>query len=189
MQLLISIHITSWLIWTLILKHFYQKKLKQWLDGDSALAQHLRCYLSTKSILIRRTIELGGRSSGRAALLFVVIQSLFFVACSASQYLLYGMKRYLLPQINITCHLEVVPADTRRWPNVGWVLGQRRRRWPNTKPTLGQRHVLAGVSVSLKRDPVHTRADLYFNKQQTLTQWWFNVGSQSRTVDQHWLNI
>ena len=36
------------------------------------------------------------------------------------------------------------PADTRRWPNVGSMLGQRRRRWPSIKPTLGQRLVSAG---------------------------------------------
>ena len=36
------------------------------------------------------------------------------------------------------------PANTRRWPNVGLLLGQRRRRWPNSKPTLGQRLIFAG---------------------------------------------
>ena len=30
------------------------------------------------------------------------------------------------------------PADTRRWPDAGLMLGQRRRRWPNIKPALGQ---------------------------------------------------
>ena len=36
------------------------------------------------------------------------------------------------------------PAITRRWPNVGSMLGQRRRQWPNINPTLGQRLVSAG---------------------------------------------
>ena len=30
-------------------------------------------------------------------------------------------------------------ANTRRWPDAGLLLGQRRRRRPNSKPTLGQR--------------------------------------------------
>ena len=29
-------------------------------------------------------------------------------------------------------------ANTRRWPNVGLMMGQRRRRRPNIKPALGQ---------------------------------------------------
>ena len=36
------------------------------------------------------------------------------------------------------------PTNTRRWPNVGLMLVQRRRRWANMKPTLGRRHVFAG---------------------------------------------
>ena len=30
------------------------------------------------------------------------------------------------------------PANTRHWPNVGLMLGQRRRRWNNISPTLSQ---------------------------------------------------
>ena len=36
-----------------------------------------------------------------------------------------------------------IPANTRRWPNVGLTLGQRRRRWADVSPTLGQRLVFA----------------------------------------------
>ena len=36
------------------------------------------------------------------------------------------------------------PANTRRWTNVGLMLGQRRRRWANINPTLVQRLVFAG---------------------------------------------
>ena len=39
------------------------------------------------------------------------------------------------------------PANMRRWPNVGLLLGQRRRRWANSKPTLGQRRMSAGFSL------------------------------------------
>ena len=35
------------------------------------------------------------------------------------------------------------PTDTRRWSNVGLLLGQRRRRWPSSEPTLDQRLVFA----------------------------------------------
>ena len=36
------------------------------------------------------------------------------------------------------------PENTRRWPNAGLMLAQRRRRWANISPTLGQRLVFAG---------------------------------------------
>ena len=38
-------------------------------------------------------------------------------------------------------------ANTRRPPNVGSMLGQRRRRWTNIEPTLGERLVFAGGHV------------------------------------------
>ena len=38
--------------------------------------------------------------------------------------------------------LHSAPANTRRWTNVGLLLGQRRRRWPNSKPALGRSIVL-----------------------------------------------
>ena len=38
-------------------------------------------------------------------------------------------------------------TNTRRWPNVRLMLGQRRRRWANVTPTLGQRLVFAGYSL------------------------------------------
>ena len=36
------------------------------------------------------------------------------------------------------------PRKTRRWLNVGLMLGQRRRRWANNNLTLSQRLVIAG---------------------------------------------
>ena len=36
------------------------------------------------------------------------------------------------------------PANTRRWPSVGLMLGQRRRQWANISPTLDQRLLFAG---------------------------------------------
>ena len=32
-----------------------------------------------------------------------------------------------------------IPANMKRWPNVGLLLAHRLRRWPNSKLTLGQR--------------------------------------------------
>ena len=61
-----------------------------------------------------------------------------FVACLFSGALRYGF-----------------PAYTRRWPNVGLLLGQRRRRWANSKPTLGQRLMFAGLHVTEKNQRVH----------------------------------
>ena len=40
------------------------------------------------------------------------------------------------------------PANTRRWPSVGIMLGQRRRRWANFNSTLGKRLVFAGKGVT-----------------------------------------
>ena len=48
------------------------------------------------------------------------------------------------------------PANTRRWPNVDLMLGQRRRRWANINPTLGQRLVFAGTAVAIVSRAEHT---------------------------------
>ena len=37
-------------------------------------------------------------------------------------------------EINVT--FPIFPTNTIRWPNGGFMLGQRRRRWPNIKPPL-----------------------------------------------------
>ena len=42
---------------------------------------------------------------------------------------------------NMVC----IPANMRRWPNVGLPLAHRLRRWLNSKPTLGQRLMFAGI--------------------------------------------
>ena len=39
---------------------------------------------------------------------------------------------------------RIKPLNTRRWPNAGLMLGQRRRRWANINSALGQRLVFAG---------------------------------------------
>ena len=47
--------------------------------------------------------------------------------------------------ITVKSKLSYIPADTRRWINVGLTLVQRRRRWTNVEPTLIQRIVSAGI--------------------------------------------
>ena len=37
---------------------------------------------------------------------------------------------------SVSLLLKLYPADTKRWPDVGTLLGRRRRRWANSGPTL-----------------------------------------------------
>ena len=69
--------------------------------------------------------------------------------------------------------LELFPANMRRWPNVGLLLGQRRRRWANSKSTLGQRLMFAGKFISKP------------NKHGTLILRWFDVEDGGQTSSQH----
>ena len=41
--------------------------------------------------------------------------------------------------------LSIITANTRRWPNVIWMLAHRLRSWFNIQPTLAQRLVFAGI--------------------------------------------
>ena len=50
-----------------------------------------------------------------------------------------------------------IPADTRRWINVGLTLVHRLRRWTNVKPTLIQRLVSAGIHSSNVSQPGNAR--------------------------------
>ena len=45
----------------------------------------------------------------------------------------------------------IIPANTRHWPNVGLMLGQRRRRWPDIGPTLCRCFVFSGKGVPFLR--------------------------------------
>ena len=38
-----------------------------------------------------------------------------------------------------------IPANMRRWPNIGLLLTHSLRRWPNSKPPLGQRLTFDGM--------------------------------------------
>ena len=57
------------------------------------------------------------------------------------------------PQFKIERFLPVIQGviriasseNTRRLPNAGLKLGQRRRRWPNFKPALGERLVFPWI--------------------------------------------
>ena len=61
-----------------------------------------------------------------------------------------------MPDINFTTN---IPANTRRWPNVGLMLAQRRRRWANVSPTLGQQLVFAGIISKLLSKPNFQKAN------------------------------
>ena len=61
------------------------------------------------------------------------------------------------------------PTNTRRSPNVGTMLDQRRRRWSNIVPTLGERLLFAALDVSA--GPVFfpvSSDDFRQNKQKVL---------------------
>ena len=45
-------------------------------------------------------------------------------------------------------HDNATQQNTRRWPNVGLMLAQRRRRWANIKPTLGERMMFVEYTIS-----------------------------------------
>ena len=55
----------------------------------------------------------------------------------------------------VKCHITMItgntiaqpsiPANTKRLPNAGLMMGQRRRRWHNIKQALGDRLVFAGI--------------------------------------------
>ena len=55
-----------------------------------------------------------------------------------------------VPALKGLSHENNFPAGTRRWTNVGLLLGQRRRRWANIKPTLVQGPVPAGLIAMYK---------------------------------------
>ena len=62
---------------------------------------------------------------------------------------LFTAKNNVPVRLRVRVHfIRSSPANTRRWPNDGLMLDQRRRRWANIHPTLGQRLVFAGPNVT-----------------------------------------
>ena len=47
-------------------------------------------------------------------------------------------RRNVKVAVSVMSAVTRTPANKRRWPNVGWMLGQRRRRWPSIQPLLVQ---------------------------------------------------
>ena len=79
------------------------------------------------------------------------------------------------------------PANTRRWTNVGLMLGQRRRRWANINTTLVQCLVFAGIS--------HYQPVLVNTTQQT-RYWTRSIKAMLHscwatfpTLNHNWLNV
>ena len=62
---------------------------------------------------------------------------------------IYNYKLYRNDSVYIHIYFIYIsiPGNTKRWPNVGLMMGQRRRRWTNIKPILGQCLVSAGIYV------------------------------------------
>ena len=57
------------------------------------------------------------------------------------------------PQLYVQQNWTTIPANTRRWNNVGLMLGHRRRRWPNIKPTpFNVSCLLGSPTFTLKRE-------------------------------------
>ena len=69
------------------------------------------------------------------------------VIVTTSLCLMLGHHLRLWIDMNPSAGSSFFPVNTRRWDNVGLMLGQRRRRWANIKPTLSQRFVFAGLLV------------------------------------------
>ena len=71
-------------------------------------------------------------------------------------------------------------ANTIRWSDVGWMLGQRRRRWASINPTLGQHLVFAGISTG--EVDIHLVIQLTHHVVITLVR----CSPTSITLAQHW---
>ena len=84
--------------------------------------------LSSWSITPMQTAGLRWSSSRTATTLLYKAKRQYLLTCKVSRY----------------CFLDLHPANTRRWTNVGLMLAHRLRRWANIKPTLIQRLVFAG---------------------------------------------
>ena len=78
-----------------------------------------------------------------------------------------------------------------RPPNVGTTPIKRRRLWTNTVPTLGERFMPAGAILSHIQCIVLSGSSLWGpsgsqSKHGTITQFCFNLGPTSNTIDRHW---
>ena len=51
----------------------------------------------------------------------------------------------IIMYVKLWCNHAADPSvNTKRWPDCGLMLGQRRRRWPNFNPASGQRVLITG---------------------------------------------
>ena len=107
--------------------------------------------------------------------------------CDITQYNF--VHHMLRSQQRATPSGNVIPANTRRWPNDGLMLGQRQRRWANIKPTLLQRLVFAGIWLTvlyrLAQRPPSKNKRRWNNVSATLAQ----SLRQWPPSQQHWVNV
>ena len=80
--------------------------------------------------------------------------------------------------------LQVIPANTRRWPSVWLILAHRLRRQPNIIPTLGQRLVFAGMAAVVAVNTLTASTTLPAN-----TKLWINVVLMLGQRRRRWANI
>ena len=74
-----------------------------------------------------------------------IFQTLGLRSLSVTAMLIFpGKTNTAIPDPHIYLRLAISQQKTRRWTNVGVMLGLRLRRWPNITPTLVQRLVFAG---------------------------------------------
>ena len=54
---------------------------------------------------------------------------------------------YVSPSVHrgVDMLVQAAPANTRRWPNAGFMLAHRLRRWANISPVLGYRVMLGAM--------------------------------------------
>ena len=60
--------------------------------------------------------------------------------------------------------MSLFPENTRRSPNAGSMLGQRRRRWPSIEPAFRERLVFAGHSLAISLQRIRTASFRIQNK-------------------------
>ena len=70
---------------------------------------------------------------------------------------IYVQDRKIMETVN-----KANSENTKRVPNAGFMLGQRRRRWPNIKPALGQRLVFKHATLSLTQHQNNRTVYLHF---------------------------
>ena len=100
-----------------------------------------------KLSLVFRSAQDGSAKPKSGICLLVKWTDTTFWLCTAqsSWDLAWGWAQCITSVWHFVCYGLILPANTRRWPGVVLLLGQRRRQWANIETTLGQRLVFVGI--------------------------------------------